>query len=92
MELSLFKEDIFKIGEVVPFGDNTGVVIKAEEQYCGIKEILLRNVLRTFGEEYHIVSVDDYSFKDINDISTLLELVFVTNLPFEFVEKLGDIY
>jgi len=92
MELLLLKEDIYKIGDVVVIGDNIGVVIKATDENCGIKEILLRNVLKTFGEEYYIVSIDDYSFQNKNDISTLMELVFVTNLPFELVEKLGDIY
>ena len=90
MELELYKEDIFKIGEyIVPIEGNVGITIDANDNSLGLKEILVRNILKLYGNQYEILSVDDYAGRQTQGITEVISLVIVTNLPIEEVKRIG---
>ena len=63
MNIQVEKEDIRKIGNVWSNEDGFLAII-CNGDTANIEEILLRNVLKCFGEEYHIVSSKDFIWQD----------------------------
>ena len=76
MNLTVEKEDIKKIGHTT-YGEGGNTAIICGIDTANIEEILLRNILKCFGNEYEIVSSEDYNGYGEDDI------LFLTNLPFE---------
>ena len=69
------------------------LINKVKLQCCGIKveEILLRNVLKCFGEEYHIVRSEDFIWQDDEgDGDDVYEIEFITNLPIEKFDEISS--
>lgn len=74
------KEDISLIGHTV-YNDNGFTTFICSIDKAKIEYLLLRDILKCFGNEYCIITTGE-RFKDENDLSTVTDRVFVTNLPF----------
>ena len=72
MKLEVDKDDIKLIGHT-SFNEDGNTAIVCEGSTCNLEKILLRNILKCFGDEYSIIKEEDYG-----DFGK-----FVTNLPFE---------
>ena len=87
MNIQVEKEDISKIG-YTRYKENGFLAIICNGDTANIEEILLRSILKCFGEEYHIVSSEDYIWQDDEgDGDDVYEIEFITNLPYEMFEK-----
>lgn len=73
MNVEVIKEDIKRIGHTTYSEDGNTAIICDGDSY-NLEAILLRNILKCFGEEYKILSETDYGEDDI---------LIITNLPFE---------
>ena len=82
MNIQVEKEDIRKIGNVWSNEDGFLAII-CNSDTANIEEILLRNVLKCFGEEYHIVSSKDFICQDDDYDEWDFDIEFITNLPYE---------
>ena len=80
MYLKLIKSDIYRIGGATYHNDdgNCVFVFYGDDVAYGIERIFLRNLLKLFGEQYKVVSVDEY-IDEKDEISTYV----TTNLPWE---------
>ena len=76
MNLEVQKEDIKLIGHTVHEHKGNTAFICNGDTY-NIEKIFLRNILKCFGDEFTIVSEEDYNGYDDYDI------LCITNLPFE---------
>ena len=82
MTIEVEKEDIRKIGNVWS-NENGYLAIICNGDTANIEEILLRNVLKCFGEEYHIVSAEDFIWQEDDYDEWDFDIEFITNLPYE---------
>ena len=82
MTIEVEKEDIRKIGNVWS-NENGFLAIICDGETANIEEILLRNVLKCFGEEYHIVSAEDFIWDEDDYDEWDFDIEFITNLPYE---------
>lgn len=80
MVITVEQSDIKKIGYTI-YGveENKCTAFICDSRTANIEEILLRNILKTFGD-YEIIDTDeDAEFEDI---------IFITNLPYK--QYLGE--
>jgi hypothetical protein len=90
MTIEVEKEDIRKIGNVWSNEDGFLAII-CNSDTANIEEILLRNVLKCFGEEYHIVRSEDFIWQDDEgDGDDVYEIEFITNLPIEKFDEISS--
>ena len=82
MNIQVEKEDINKIG-YTGYKENGFLAIICNGDTANIEEILLRSILKCFGEEYHIVSSEDYIWQDNDYDEWDFDIEFITNLPYE---------
>lgn len=81
--LKLLKSDIHSIADTIYQEDGNCVfVFDGDLDAFGLKRIFLRNLLQLFGEEYVIVSEDEY-WDDKDQVSIYL----FTNLPWEMFKN-----
>ena len=81
MVVEVQKEDIKLIGHTV-YNCNGNTAIICFTTYNHREYILLRNILKCFGDEYRII--ESYErFENPNDLRTVTDRVYITNLPFE---------
>ena len=80
MELELFKSDIIRIGGAAYHNDegNCVIVFYEDDVAYHIEYIFLRNILKLFGQQYRIISEDEY-VDERGKLSTHL----TTNLPWD---------
>ena len=88
MNIQVEKEDINKIG-YTGYKENGFLAIICNGDTANIEEILLRNVLKCFGKEYHIVSAEDFIWQD-DDGDDVYEIEFITNLPYEKYDEISS--
>ena len=81
MNIEITKEDIVSIGHT-GYNENGCAAIICSHEKSNIEYILLRNILKCFGEQYKVVSKYE-RFEDIEDLRTIQDVVYITNLPFE---------
>lgn len=81
--ISVEKNDILKIGNTI-FEENGNVNILCSIQTAKIEEILLRNILLTFNEEYKIISEEDFEWDNGDK-----EIKFITNMPWNEYVNVG---
>ena len=85
MTIEVEKSDIWKIGRGC-WGNNGGyLTIDCNVDTVNIEEILLRSILKCYGEDYTVTNVLEHICKDDEDLIDGYTLV--TNLPFEIFEK-----
>ena len=80
MYLQLLKSDIHCIGDTIYPNDegNCVFVFDGDLDAFGIKRIFLRNILKLFGEQYRVISEDEYV-----DEGEGLSIHLTTNLPWD---------
>ena len=81
MNIKVKKDDIMKIG-TTGYNEDGFLAIICNGDTSNIEEILLRSILKCFGEEYYIVSVEDYIWQD-DDGEEVYDIQFITNLPYD---------
>ena len=85
MSIEVEKSDIWKIGRGC-WGNNGGyLTIDCNVDTVNIEEILLRSILKCYGEDYTVTNVLEHICKDDEDLIDGYTLV--TNPPFEIFEK-----
>lgn len=89
MNIQVEKEDINKIG-YTGYKENGFLAIICNGDTANIEEILLRNVLKCFGEEYHIVSSKDFIWQDDDYDDWDFDIEFITNLPYEKYDEISS--
>ena len=82
MYLQLLKSDIHCIGDTIYPNDegNCVFVFDGNLDAFGIKRIFLRNLLPMFGEQYRIISEDEYE----------CSIYLTTNLPWEMYGEAAE--
>ena len=86
MKIGLTKEDIKKIGYAC-YNEGGFLAIMCDGDTCNIEEILLRSILKCFGDDYKVIKTEDYIWeKDEGEV--VCEILYVTNLPYELFEKI----
>ena len=89
MELELYKEDIMKLGDAIfPMKDYVVIEIFSRDDTVWITEILLRNILKLFGEDYKVICFDELTPEEDDEVE-MASMFFVTNLPWKEIEGLG---
>lgn len=82
MNLQVTGKDIKNIGYKV--FDNEGYLTIVTERSCyGLEDILLRNILRCFGDDYKVTDSYDYERPDEPEDSDEMDVAWDTNLPWE---------
>ena len=82
MTIEVEKSDITRIGHTCHSKDGF-LEIFCEPDTANLEEILLRNILKCFGEEYKIVGTEDADYMD--------SISFLTNLPYDmFKAEMGN--
>ena len=86
MNIEVTKKDIKKIGYAC-YNEGGFVAIMCDGDTCNIEEILLRSILKCFGDDYKVIKTEDYIWeKDEGEVAC--EILYVTNLPYELFEKI----
>lgn len=81
-------KDIKKIGKT-HFKDEGGVLaIICDGDTSNIEEILLRSILKCFGDEYKIIETKDFIIWGDRGQEDVIDILFVTNLPYEMYEMI----
>ena len=78
MTLEVIKSDITRIGHTCHSKDGF-LEIFCNPDTANLEEILLRNILKCFGEEYKIVDTEDADYMD--------SISFLTNLPYDLFRE-----
>lgn len=82
MNIEVTKQDIFKIGHLMCGSTDGGTCIFCNIETASIEELLLRSILKCFGD-YKIVE----NHYDNDDGRLVNSIVFVTDLPYEMVNN-----
>ena len=88
MNIEVTKEDIKKIGNT-KYNEGGFLAIVCDGDTSNIEDILLRSILKCFGDEYKVISREDDIWEDING-EEVYDILFITNLPYEIFEKIYD--
>jgi len=86
MKIGVTKEDIKKIGYAC-YNEGGFLAIMCDGDTCNIEEILLRSILKCFGDEYKVIKTEDFIWEN-DEGEVVCEILYVTNLPYEFFEKI----
>lgn len=82
MNVQVEKNDIKKIGNTA-YNEDGFLAIICDSDTANIEEILLRNILKCFGEEYKVVSAEDFEWDGVEGC----DICFTTNLPYSLFEE-----
>ena len=86
MNIEVTKKDIKKIGYAC-YNEGGFVAIMCDGDTCNIEEILLRSILKCFGDDYKVIKTEDYIWeKDEGEV--VCEILYVTNLPYEIYDMI----
>ena len=86
MNIDVKKEDIKKIGNT-KYNEGGFLAIICDGDTCNIEEILLRSILKCFGDDYKVIKTEDYIWE--NDKGEVVyEILYVTNLPYEIYDMI----
>ena len=86
MNIDVKKEDIKKIGNT-KYNEGGFLAIICDGDTCNIEEILLRSILKCFGDDYKVIKTEDYIWEN-DEEEVVFEILFITNLPYEVYEKI----
>ena len=87
MILEVNKKDIKHIGNTQYADVNGNTLIICNGKTCEIELILLRSILKCFGDEYKIIDTEDFGWDEENPIEEW-NIEIQTNLPFDKVREL----
>ena len=86
MNIEVTKEDIKKIGNT-KYNEGGFLAIICDGDTCNIEEILLKSILKCFGDDYKVIKTEDYIWEN-DEGEVVYEILYVTNLPYELFEKI----
>ncbi len=86
MNIQVEKKDIKKIGNTA-FNEDGFLAIVCDGDTSNIEEILLRSILKCFGDDYKVIKTEDYIWEN-DEGEVVYEILYVTNLPYELFEKI----
>ena len=86
MNIEVVKEDIKRIGHTC-YNEGGSLAIMCDGDTCNIEEILLRSILKCFGDDYKVIKTEDYIWEN-DEGEVVYEILYVTNLPYELFEKI----
>ena len=86
MNIEVTKEDIKKIGYAC-YNEGGFLAIMCDGDTSNIEEILLRSILKCFGDEYKVIKAEDFIWEN-DEGEEVYDILFITNLPYEIFEKI----
>ena len=86
MNIEVTKEDIKKIGNT-KYNEGGFLAIVCDGDTCNIEEILLRSILKCFGDDYKVIKTEDYIWEN-DEGEVVYEILYVTNLPYEIYDMI----
>ena len=86
MNIEVVKEDIKKIGNT-KYNEGGFLAIICDGDTCNIEEILLRSILKCFGDDYKVIKTEDYIWEN-DEGEVVYEILYVTNLPYEIYDMI----
>lgn len=86
MNIEITKEDIKKIGNA-KYNEGGFLAIMCDGDTCNIEEILLRSILKCFGDDYKVIKTEDYIWEN-DEEEVVFEILFITNLPYEIYDMI----
>jgi hypothetical protein len=86
MNIEVTKKDIKKIGYAC-YNEGGFLEIMCDGDTCNIEEILLRSILKCFGDEYKVIKTEDYIWEN-DEGEVVYEILYVTNLPYEIYDMI----
>ena len=86
MNIEVTKEDIQKIGNT-KYNEGGFLAIICDGDTCNIEEILLRSILKCFGDDYKVIKTEDYIWEN-DEGEVVYEILYVTNLPYEIYDMI----
>ena len=86
MNIEVVKEDIKRIGHTC-YNEGGFLAIVCDGDTSNIEEILLRTILKCFGDDYKVIKTEDYIWEN-DEEEVVFEILFITNLPYEVYEKI----
>ena len=87
MNIEVKKEDIKKIGYAW-YNEGGFLAIMCDGDTYNIEYILLRSILKCFGDEYKIIETKDFTIWGDRGEEDIFDILFVTNLPYEVYEMI----
>lgn len=84
MNVQVEKNDITRIGNTA-FNQNGNLAIVCNGETSNIERILLRSILKCFGEQYKVISSEDNIWVNVKG-EEVYDILFTTNLPYELFE------
>ena len=87
MNIEVKKEDIKKIGNT-KYNEGGFLAIVCDGDTSNIEEILLRSILKCFGDEYKIIKTEVFIWKNEEGEEEVFDILYITNLPYELFEKI----
>ena len=76
-------DDIRKIGGTICEGDNGYTHFLCDTATANIEEILLRSILKCFGDDYRILAAEDFYWDDDE-----IQIELKTNFPWSLYQEL----
>jgi hypothetical protein len=86
MNIEVVKEDIKRIGHTC-YNEGGYLAIMCDGDTSNIEEILLRSILKCFGDDYKVIKTEDFIWEN-DEGEVVYEILYVTNLPYEIFEKI----
>ena len=87
MNIEVTKEDIKKIGFAC-YNEGGFLAIMCDGDTYNIEYILLRSILKCFGDEYKIIKTEVFIWKNEEGEEEVFDILYITNLPYELFEKI----
>ena len=86
MNIEVVKEDIKRIGHTC-YNEGGFLAIVCDGDTSNIEEILLRSILKCFGDDYKVIKTEDYIWEN-DEGEVVYEILYVTNLPYEIYDMI----
>ena len=87
MNIEVTKKDIKKIGYAC-YNEGGFLEIMCDGDTYNIEYILLRSILKCFGDEYKIIKTEVFIWKNEEGEEEVFDILYITNLPYELFEKI----
>ena len=87
MNIEVTKEDIKNIGYAC-YNEGGFLAIMCDGDTYNIEYILLRSILKCFGDEYKIIKTEVFIWKNEEGEEEVFDILYITNLPYELFEKI----
>ena len=86
MNIEVTEEDIKKIGNT-KYNEGGFLAIVCDGDTSNTEEILLRSILKYFGDEYKVIKAEEDIWETFNG-EEVYDILFITNLPYEIYDMI----